>query len=103
MIEFPLPERAAKGLPTFANPPIEASLSGKGALRLSVRTTAFHVVKTGSTPVGRATFRLVHKIKRLVVDICRFLLHFNTSGIVGKGRHFSKACGEIDDLVATQC
>lgn len=25
------------------------------ALRLSVRTTAFHVVKTGSTPVGRAT------------------------------------------------
>jgi hypothetical protein len=26
------------------------------ALRLSVRTTAFHVVKTGSTPVGRAIF-----------------------------------------------
>jgi hypothetical protein len=28
----------------------------KCALRLSVRTTAFHVVKTGSTPVGRTIF-----------------------------------------------
>ena len=50
-----------EGLQYRANPYIERRNAGsdrnsrpnKCALRLSVRTTAFHVVKTGSTPVGR--------------------------------------------------
>ena len=35
-------------------PPYRAPIPSAGALRLSVRTAAFHVAKTGSTPVGRA-------------------------------------------------
>ena len=51
---MPARKLASRRLPSLSNAPIEASLSSRGALRLSVRTTAFHVVKTGSTPVGRA-------------------------------------------------
>lgn len=43
------------------------------ALRLSVRTTAFHVVKTGSTPVGRATSPIY-----VVVFWTELLLSFGT-------------------------
>ena len=35
---------------------VRPNRANKCALRLSVRTTAFHVVKTGSTPVGRTKF-----------------------------------------------
>ena|GEM_PF-842897 len=37
------------------------------ALRLSVRTTAFHVVKTGSTPVGRTNFLDIIPVRRFFV------------------------------------
>ena len=45
-----------------AEPPYRAATRKQGALRLSVRTTAFHVVKTGSTPVGRAILSMPQSV-----------------------------------------
>lgn len=52
------------------------------ALRLSVRTTAFHVVKTGSTPVGRATpCEQCNFYSDLKVSRARWLGHWNRRGM----------------------
>ena len=59
---FQLPVRLAKaGQATYRGRALAAAKHGRipRALRLSVRTTAFHVVKTGSIPVGRATLSLL--------------------------------------------
>ena len=54
---------ATAGFPTYRPPSLTLNRAEntQRALRLSVRTTAFHVVKTGSTPVGRAIF--LHNIE----------------------------------------